>query len=240
MNIINERLKISLQALFSKSFDSISSDDLAELKSVAIDSVGLSKEDAENDIKEVLSSCINLEAISMKNTFITSKIMEAINNTNISRIYLDKCAFEDEKNISLPSALKEFEMRRCFLDDYTDILNNLPKGLEILNISYPADESSIDLSLLNNIESLQVLVLDGCIINWNNCQLNDCRYLSLLGTEVTEEMANNISKLPQLKELFISERFNILDGIQPLFDTIKIRNDLSEYVFEEETINKNL
>ena len=240
MNIINDRLKISLQALLNKRFDMISDADLAKLKFVAIDSSGLSKEGAENDINSVLSSCQNLEEILIKNTFITQSIMASLSQRKITRMHFDKCAFEEENNISFSPSLKDFKMRKCYLDDYSTLLANLPQGLELLNISYPADESVLDLSLLNNISSLKALLLDGCILNWNNCILNDCECLSLLGTEVTEDMATSISKLPELRELYISERFNYLDAIQSLFDKIKVKNNLNEFVVDEETINKNL
>ena len=122
MEIRSEKTKESIQLLLNKSFDQIDSNDLSTLKNIIIDSNGLSLEESEEDILEILNNCSALEKISIYNTFITKNEAAELSNKNIDSIYLMKCAFEDE-SVSF-DGLKSLELCNSFVDEYDILLGN--------------------------------------------------------------------------------------------------------------------
>ncbi len=164
MELRSEQTKESIQVLLNKLFDQIDSDDLKTLKSIVIDSEGLSLEDSEKDVLEILRNCPGLVRISMYNTFITKKEMDELRSKKIESIFLEKCAFEDE-GVSF-DGLKSLELHNCFVDDYDKVLSNLPSSMKYLKIRYPVDESTIKGELLNRLPELKNIALEGCIVDF--------------------------------------------------------------------------
>ncbi len=236
MEITNEKLKLTFQIIFNKNMDKITPEDLQSLESISINSQGLSPEETELNVLETMKHCPNLKEISFIYTFITKKILEVLSTTNIKKITFDNSAFEDEKAIHLPESVTYLKMNKCFLDNYDNFLKQLPSMLEILYINYPSDESTIHISLLNQLKKLQKVVLDGCIVDFNNIDLQECDYLSLLGTSISEKAIEDISHLQKLKKFYISKKYNELKGIKGFPPTVEIKNDLSEYVYDDEEL----
>ncbi len=234
MELTNEKIKIQFQALLNKPMDSITPEDLDTLKVMAINSKGLPPEEAEKNAIEVMKVCKKLEELNFTYTFITKAIVEELGKTSIKRLSFSNCAFEDEDNVVFAPGVNYIKMHNCFLDNYEHFLSNLPEALETLYIAYPSDEAIIKTSILKRLKALKRLILDGCIVQFDDLNLPECNYLSLLGTEITSESAKKISTMPKLQKMFISRRFNELDEINELSKKIDIKNDLSEYVFEDE------
>lgn len=234
MELTNEKIKIQFQALLNKPMDSITSEDLDTIKVMAINSKGLPPAEAEKNVIEVMKACKKLEELNFTYTFITKAIVEELGKTSIKRLGFSNCAFEDEDNVVFAPGVNYIKMHNCFLDNYEHFLTNLPETLETLYIAYPSDEAIIKTSILKRLKALKRLILDGCIVQFDDLNLPECDYLSLLGTEINSESAKKISTMPKLQKMFISRRFNELDEINELSKKIDIKNDLSEYVYEEE------
>lgn len=231
MNITNEQIKLSLSISLNKKYESITKEDLKEIKTICINSQGLSKEEAEKNIFEILSNCPNLQTINFIHTFMTNEIVKKISLTQIEKLYLKKSAFEMENKIIYPETLKELEIRNCFIDEYSNLLM-LPNSIETLNISYPVDESPVYISHLNEYDNLKKVILDGCIISFDNTNLKKCEYLSLLGTAINEKDIVILQKQKTLKKLFISEVFTGLAGIEELAKNCEIKTNLIDYIYE--------
>lgn len=241
MTITNEQIKLSLSISLNKKYENITEEDLKTIKKICIDSQGLSKEEAEKNIFEVLSNCPNLLTISFIHTFLTNEIVKKISCTQIEKIYLQKSAFEIESEIIYPKTLKELELRNCFIDEYSNLLK-LPISIETLNISFPADESTIYLSHLNGFDSLKTIILDGCIVTFENTCLKKCEYLSLLGTAINEKDIVVLQNQSTLKKILISEIFIGLPGIEELRKNCEIKTNLIDYTYEplEENVQKQI
>ena len=238
MELTNEKIKIQFQALLNKPMDKITPEDLDTIKVMAINSKGLPPAEAEKNAIEVLKACKKLEELNFTYTFITKAIAEELGKTNIKRLGFSNCAFENEDNVRFSPIVNYIKMHNCFLDSYESFLSNLPEALETLYITYPSDEAIIKTSILKRLKGLKRLILDGCIVQFDILDLPECNYLSLLGTEITSESAKKISAMPKLQKMFISRRFNELDEINELSKKVDIKNDLSEYVFDEDEQKK--
>ncbi len=234
MQITNEKLNLQLQVLFNKPFEQITDEEYRTLTNLTINSHGLQPEEAEKNIMEILGKCPNLESIRFIETYITKRVLGAIKG--IKKLNLEKCAFEDEKEIVLPVELNGIEVIGCFFDNYDGLLSSLPETVETIYFSFPADESTIKANLLEKLKKLRVLILDGCIVDFSSLNLNECEYLSLLNTDIDESVIEKISRLPKLQKLFISNRYNPLPGVLELSERIDVKNDLSEYLYEEPEI----
>lgn len=110
------------------------------------------------------------------------------------------------------------------------LLETLPNSLITLYIRYQMDENDIVVKSLNRLNNLNKLILDGCIVDLNGIELNNCSYLSLLDTKITDDDMKTISTIKSLKKLYFSEYFNNLPAIETLPKTVEIKHDLMEYI----------
>lgn len=236
MELTNEKLKLQIQLIFNKKLENITNDDLLTLKTITINSKGLQPDEADKNIMEVFNSCPNLEEVTFAYTYITKKVNDIIKGKKLKKINLDNVAFEDEENIQFSQELRYIQMRHCYLDTYESLIKNLPDLLETFYITYPLDESTITVSSLNRLKGLKNLILDGCIVEFDKLELTECEYLSLLGTNINEEIVAKIATLPKLKKTYISSKYNELNEIKKLAEKVEIKNDLSEYTVMDEQI----
>ena len=240
MEIRSEKTKESIQLLLNKSFDQIDSNDLSTLKNIIIDSNGLSLEESEKDILEILNNCSALEKISIYNTFITKNEATELSNKKIDSIYLMKCAFEDE-SVSF-DGLKSLELKNCFVDDYDKLLGNLPLSMKSLIIRFPADESIIKGELLNRLPELKSIVLEGCIVDFNNINYEKCEILQMLYTKIEEKDLERLTTFPNLKKLYVSDH-NLTCNFDKLEKNFEVRTDLTDMLFDEdieESVSKTI
>ena len=240
MEIRSEKTKESIQLLLNKSFDQIDSNDLSTLKNIIIDSNGLSLEESEKDILEILNNCSALEKISIYNTFITKNEAAELSNKNIDSIYLMKCAFEDE-SVSF-DGLKSLELCNSFVDDYDILLGNLSSSIKSLIIRFPADESTIKGELLNRFPELNNVVLEGCIVDFNNISFEKCEVLQILKTKIEEKDLERLTTFPSLKKLYVSEN-NLTYNFDQLEKKFEVRTDVSDLLYddnEKEEVSKTI
>lgn len=229
MELRSEQTKESIQALLNKLFDQIDSDDLKTLKSIVIDSEGLSLEDSEKDVLEILRNCPGLVRISMYNTFITKKEMDELKSKKIEYIFLEKCAFEDE-GVSF-DGLKSLELHNCFVDDYDKVLGDLPSSMKYLSIRYPVDESTIKGELLNRLPELKNITLEGCIVDFKNIYFEKCEILQMLNTQIKEKDLERLTTFPNLKKLYVADLF-LTYNFDQLEKNFEVKTDLIDMLFD--------
>lgn len=172
----------------------------------------------------------NLKGIVFNTAVLSSEQMEKISElVNIENINFKDCAFENDSDLSKITNLKELSMKKCYVEDYS-FLENMP-NLQILEIIAPQSEEDIDLEKIKSMPNLNKIILDLCNIkNIDKLNGKNIEYLSLLMTEIPNNNVEFLNALPNLKKLYISEKYNyIIDR-----NDIEIKNDLIDQTFEKE------
>ena len=226
VKIINKNLELFLSIRLGKNIKDIDSSELKNINQIVLEGNAENTEGYSFDEADI-NQFENLKKITLSRFYITPEIYEYLLSKNLDSIIFNQCVFS--KLPKTQSTLKGLEINKCYIEDYSFL--ETFKELEKLVITNPYTENEIDIKNINSFQGLKYLILDNCIIN-NFEYLATCsniEYLSILGTVVEEGYENIIYKLPNLKELFISEEY-----IGKLVPTnFEVKTDLREYAFEK-------
>ncbi len=225
LNIKNTKIISFLENYFQKNIRDISDDDIGKVQKISI-----SGSDVNNQLqwnKDDLSIFSNLQYINVVDSMIYERDIDIL--CSIPNIRFTRCAFQSEDDLSKLTNTLSLEFYNCYFARYS-FLHNLSQ-LQLLSIIKPESEAMIDCSSLSNYSNLQSLDLQFCKIN-HFSDIQNCKeliQLSLIGTELSDDYADIFEKLPNLKDLFINDKYLVSDR-----DNINVHSDYSEFLFDDD------
>ena len=226
ININNNELKRFIETVLNKNITDVSDSDLEKIENISI----TIKDGRNSDDFKYLSLFPNLRNINISRTNLTPNdilvLNQYIKGVDV-RFY--RCFFERQA-LDLIKLGNSFEMEKCYNDDYSFLSKST--SLKKLRIINPQDESTIDLSNIENNRWLEELVLESCILeNFDDMTLlENIEELSLLNTGLPNNYVDVINRLPKLRKLFFDSSYNT----RRIRNGIEVKNDLNEFLYEEE------
>ncbi|HOZ88881.1 MAG TPA: hypothetical protein PK737_01420 [Bacilli bacterium] len=236
MIINNESLKKFLIVILNKKAENITEEDLSKIKMVRISNTPNQNEKS-NTFSD-LKNFGNLEKLVVANTVIkAADISILMSLPSLESLEFEHCAFESAGFLSSLKEIKILILNNCIVADYSFIekLSNLTE-LQILN---PCDETEFDIALINNHNLLKKLYLEYCILkNIELLKLSELEELSVLNTEINN--FNFIASCPNIKLMYISERYEELPIIKENKAKIVFKTNFIENFTEEDELSNSI
>lgn len=228
VEIKNKDLQFFLETSFKKPLRDFTEEDLLKVEVLVYD-VDSRSEDHSVSLED-LEKFPQAKKIVLSDAMITRKNLQDIHDRKIPMVRFNRCAFDQDEDLSLLSSLESLELIASFNDSY-DFLKDF-KSLQYLAIANPFTDAEIDLSPLGEMPQLKDIVLQRCLLE-NFSVLTKCHSvetLNVLWSKMPNEVVSVLNGMKSLKKLYITEGFP-LNGLRSAID---VKHHLNEFLFERE------
>lgn len=227
LNIKNNKIRMFIETYFNKKLVDINDEDLKKIKTF---NFSCSSEEHETDF-DLLSSLENVEELYVEGYELTQDDLDKLFSCGCRSITFKRCLFD--KSLNLNNKLSELHLLGCFVDNYDSVILSNP-NMENLEINKPFDEGEIDCSLLPC--RLKKLTLNYCVLTNADClsKLNECSYLSVLGTGFDETGLDFLTNMTSLKKLYIEKRYLNSSQVSSIKSSCDVKSDYKELLYDND------
>lgn len=223
-----------LEMLFNKSASEITSEELLNVTTIAIEFSDTISPENQIGISQLLSFLPNIRSITIKNKNISKELIEKLSAIKIESLSFENCSISNNCSLDKFVDLYELRLTNCSLLSFS-ILSSLNRNIKNISILNPIDEKNIDMTFFSKFTELNELYLEKCVVqNLNKIsQLQNLKTLSLLWSEIVDtNHISTLSNLRELKDVYVSRCYESLGEVRTLSQNKNVYYDLNHLVLE--------